>query len=221
MDDNTTIRDGADRYSMVRVTDGNIHTGIFDINGNQADVFENTLATGDLLHKLTHDGDTFFIAGKTSGFNVNSTIIIGTKVGIDTGKTDAGLHVRFDANVEGGILVEVLTSTGITFAGGTAITPRNFNGNCDAIINPTSPNKKEMVSTFYLTPNNLGTTTLWDQYEIGGTGTNQTKVQASVQSLEKIYPAGSDIVIRFTSLVNGTRLSYKIVMYEHEINARP
>jgi len=219
MDSNTTIRDGGNRYNMASVDGvGSLHIGLFDANGNQADVFENSLAVGDLIHKLTHDGECFFIANRASNFDLNATIVYGVRVGNDSGATDSGLHIRLDSNVEGGVLVEVLVTD--DFVGGTLVTPRNFNGNCDAVINPTGALKKEMVSLFYITPSNIGTAVVWDSYEIGGTGTNQSRSQATSQSLEKIYPAGKNLIIRFTSISNDTRLSYRIIAYEHEIIAR-
>jgi len=205
-------------YTVSVDTVGSMHVGLFDDKGNQADVFENSLATGDLIHKLTHDGECFFIANRISNFAIGGTIVYGIRVGNDSGETDSGLHMRLDSNVEGGVLVEVLVTD--DFTGGTLVTPRNLNGNCDAMINPTGTLKKEMVSTFSITPSGIGTAVEWDSYEIGGAGTNQSRSQATSQSLEKIYPAGKNLILRFTSISNNTRLSYKLIMYEHEIQAR-
>lgn len=215
------IRDGLNPDLKASVSNGVLHTGIFDWNGNQADVFENTLAVGDLFHKLIHDGGLFYVLDKRTSVAQGQVSNILFRVGTDGGATDSGLHFRLDLAIEGGMDIEFYPVTSYTTPGSLA-TPRNFNGNCDYLVNAGSPLVKSMYTQIYSQPTGLVLGARWDAETVGGVGTNQAKATASVATIEHIFPAGKDILVRTTTLANTNNFTAKFVMYEHELlAARP
>lgn len=198
------------------------NVSISNASGNSADITEDSLVTTDLFHNKVHKGDLFFLADYRTGVAANVVTEFAFLVGNDSGEEDSGLHMRYDANVEGGLLIQVYIADSIT--GGVTVTPRNFNGNADSVINPAGTYTQTMASVCKVAiVGNTFTTVnpvLWDVYCIGGTGTNQSRSLAATSTIEKVYPAGKDILVKMTTLANSNTLSAKFVMYEDGIHAR-